>query len=262
MPTVLKAELVGISDTGKTISIKDSTGVYNAVSNPGGWNGPNTQVGDIELYLISLSHFSLGEVYWQRQVRVATQPNDQIYPEVNQIAGGEPVNIDSIKLGIANTQTTFSDGVYDINLHAILDDSITADGNKGENFLVPSVPTDVSEYDVIYAGGVVYDIDKSKPTNNNTVIYLVQELQATVASVQVGYKANVKVMKDLGLRTCLTNSTGNLGGCGCGSGGREKLLDIAIDQWFSELAFADGDYKTANDLVISAGMTCRKECGC
>lgn len=262
MPTVLKAELVGISDTGKTISVKDSTGLYNAVSNPGGWNGPNTQVGDIELYLISLSHFSLEEVYWQRQVRVATEPNDQTSPGVNQIAGGESINIDSIKLGIADTQNTFSDGVYDINLYAILDDAITVVGNEGETFLVPNVPTDVSEYDVVYVGGVVYDIDKSKPTNNNTVIYLVQELQAAVTSVQLGYKANVKALKDLGLRTCLTNSTGNLGGCGCGNKGREKLLDIAIDQWFSELAYAGGDYKTANDLVISAGMTCRKECGC
>lgn len=257
-----KVELVGISDTGKTIAIRDSTGFYNAVTNPGGWGTPNPEIGDIDLYLISLSHFSLEEVYWQRQVRAATEPNDQTSPGVNQIAFGEPVNIDSIKLGIDDTQNTFSDGVYDINLHAILDAAITVVGNEGETFLVPGVPTDVSEYDVVYAGGVVYDIDKSKDTNGNTVIYLVQELQAAVTSIQLGYKANIKALKDLGLRTCLTNSTGNLGGCGCGNKGREKLLDIAIDQWFSELAYAGGDYKTANDLVISAGMTCRKECGC
>lgn len=30
MPTVLKAELVGVSDTGKTIAVKDSTGLYDA----------------------------------------------------------------------------------------------------------------------------------------------------------------------------------------------------------------------------------------
>lgn len=257
-----KVELVGISDTGKTIAVEDSTGVYNAITNPGGWGSPNPEVGDIDLYLISLSHFSLKEIYWQRQVRAATEPNDQTQPGVNQIAGGATVNLDSVKLGIADTQNTFSDGVYDINVHAILADTIVAAGNSGENFLVPSVPTDVSEYDVVYVGGVVYDIDKSKDSNGNTVIYTVQELQANVAAIQLGYKANVKALKDLGLRTCLTNSTGNLGGCGCGNKGKQKLLDIAIDQWFSELAYADGDYKTANELVISAGLTCRKECGC
>lgn len=257
-----KAELVGISDTGKTMAVRDSTGFYNAVTNPGGWGAPNPEIGDIDLYLISLSHFSLEEVYWQRQVRAATEPNDQTTPGVNQIAGGIPVSMDSTKLGIDEVQSTFSDGVYDINLHAILEDSIAAVGNGGQNFLVPATPTDVSGYDVVYAGGVVYDIDKSKNTNGNTVIYLVQELLADVTTVQVGYKANVKALKDLGLRTCLANSTGNLGGCGCGSKGKRKLLDIAIDQWFSELAYADGDHKTANELVVSAGMTCRKECGC
>lgn len=257
-----KVELVGISDTGKTIAVEDSTGAYNAVTNPGGWGSPNPEVGDIDLYLISLSHFSFKEIYWQRQVRAATEPNDQTQPGVNQIAVGATVNLDSIKLGMAETQNTFSDGVYDINIHAILDGVIGATGVAGQTFLLPSTSEDVSQYDVIYAGGMVYDIDQSKDTNGGTVIYVVQELQANVATIQLGYKANVKALKDLGLRTCLTNSTGNLGGCGCGNKGKQKLLDIAIDQWFSELAYADGDYKTANELVISAGLTCRKECGC
>lgn len=259
-----KVELVGISDTGKTIAVRDVTGLYDPADNPGGWGTPNPEIGDIDFYLLSLSHFSLPDVYWQRQVRVATEPNDQLTPSVPDIANGNIVRMDSVKLGMSTDQKTFNDGVYDINVYAVLDYTITCTANNGATFLLPTNPIDVSMYDVVYVDGKLYDLDHSKDTAGGTVIYVVQELKMASGTMTIspGFRANVKTMKDLGLRTCIYNSTGNMYRVGCNKKCKQRMLDVAIDQWFAELAFEDEDYVAANELILSASKTCRKECGC
>lgn len=250
-----------VSDTAKTVYVPDATGVHNAVTNPGGYGAPNEEIGDIDYYVIQLSHLSLKEVYTQTQGRVADVPKVFNTPGINEIASGQesiPVNTYRTQIDPNTALKTFGDGVYNIDVSVIFDEAIAATGAKGDTYLVvDSTSWDSSPYDVIYAGGKVYDIDKSKDNNGGTVVYVVQELQDNVNNLVYGYKANAKVPITNDLDTCIKRRA--IKGCGCG---KSKVLDVWVDYLNSEMAFEDEDYQAANALILGAGNTCKGGCGC
>lgn len=260
MPLEFKISNPLVSDTAKTIYLTDETGAYDAVNNPGGYGSPNQEVGDIDLYVIELSHLSLKEVYVQTQGRAGTPPEVIITPAINDIANGNAdiaLNTYRLKIDDSTELKTFGDGVYNIDVSVVFNDVYAGTGGAGNTYIVPAVPF-VGDFDVVYAGGVIYDIDKSKDTNLGTVIYLVQELQDDISSFRVGYKDNVKLANDTSVKTCMTRKA--IKTCGCGKS--KRVIDVWVDYLNSQWAFDDEDYAAANDLILSAGATCKRDCGC
>src|SRR5690606_23085219 len=101
MPLEFKLSNPLVSDTAKTIYLTDETGAYDAVNNPGGYGSPNQEVGDIDFYVIELSHLSLKEVYVQTQGRVGTPPEVITTPPINTIANGNAdIALNSYRLKI------------------------------------------------------------------------------------------------------------------------------------------------------------------
>ena len=182
-------------------------------------------------------------------------------PEINVIAGGLspiPVNTYRTQIDASTDLKTFGDGVWNIDVSVVFDTDVAATGAEGAIYLIPTSPIDLSDYDVLYTGGKVYDIDQSKDTNHGTVVYIVQELEGAVTSFTYGKKANLKVPVTNDLDTCLKRKA--IKSCGCGKG--KKVLDVWVDYLNSEMAFEDGDYVAANDLILGAGNTCKGGCGC
>lgn len=260
MPLEFKISNPLVSDTAKTIYLTDETGAYDAVNNPGGYGSPNQEVGDIDLYVIELSHLSLKEVYVQTQGRAGTPPEVITTPPINDIANSNAdiaLNTYRLKIDDSTELKTFGDGVYNIDVSVVFDDVYVGAGEAGNTYVVPTAPF-VGDFDVVYAGGVIYDIDKSKDNNLGTVVYLVQELRSDVSSFRMGYKDNVKLANDTSVKTCMTRKA--IKTCGCGKS--KRVIDVWVDYLNSQWAFDDEDYAAANDLILSAGATCKRDCGC
>lgn len=63
------------SDSGKVLYLKDTTGVYDSVNNPGGWGGPNPDYSDISSWTFEIAIPGSQEFQYGITVANPTGPN-------------------------------------------------------------------------------------------------------------------------------------------------------------------------------------------
>lgn len=98
---LLKAETT-LSDSGKFLYLKDTTGMYDSVNNPGGWGSPNAAMNDMTSMIIEIALPGNPDFQYGISVSVPTTVNQVWTITPNQI--GLPVD------------SVFPDGMYTIRL--------------------------------------------------------------------------------------------------------------------------------------------------
>jgi len=251
-----KLEFVSIDKTGAIIKLKDSTGAYS-INNSTGYNFPNTSIGDISKVILTISEFDSNKVYKQTFSRVSdiAHPEYILTPTINQLTAGTEFEVSARSLGLSTIYTPFEDGVLNINMYSLTTNIKTGIiAAIGTPFILGSNLDSYLQYDSILIGDTIYDIDKTKTTNGGTILHLVQEILVTANSFTALYRANTKIIIDMGTKTYLYNLVGKLAhnSCDCNSKTKDLLLDIEIFKWASQYAYNSGDYIEANKLIKSA----------
>lgn len=136
-------------------------------------------------------------------------PDYIVIPNATQIVDGKAFEIDSYKLGITDeneSYESFRGGVLDINYYVITG-SIELEGEKGDEYLIgEDLHLIYENFDSIVAGGKIYKINKTIPTNAGTVLYLTKPLEEDVSEVEVAYRGNLKVKNDYDTRKILAKT--------------------------------------------------------
>lgn len=133
-------------------------------------------------------------------------------PKAQEIGNGKVFTVDSHKLGLSTSEqgySTFKDGVINVDAY-VGQQSISVTGVKDTNYLVGTNLTEIAtSFDAVIVGTDVYKIDKSKPTNAGTVLYLFEDLKSDVTSVTVAYRSNLKLYNNFRTK-CLIGKSAHI----------------------------------------------------
>lgn len=265
-----KLEFRGTDSTGRVITVKDITGVYDSVTNPTGYNNPNLNISDIENILFTISEYDSDTIKKLRFVRVVDplHPEYLLQPSIDDIANGvENVEFNSIVLGITDTQEglkAFSDGVYDINMYTLFD-QMAGTANKGDKVITGSGFTTVYDtVDFIEINNIIYTIDKSIPADDNNLT-LVEELEEDVNEFFQAYRSNIKGINSAASDCCGNQEAGKVSesDCSCNKNKFDALFKLWMYKIAATIDFNCDNYKRANDLLKASQKVCKSfNCKC
>lgn len=239
-----KVSVASSKSTG--IKVYDSTGVYNASTNPGGYGAPNEDSGDITAILVQMA--VIGETLPAATAFSAGERGDYISPI--------PVTIGT---------PTFADGVYDIRTLIGFAGPATVSASAGsKQFQLTSAST-------VFLVAVGFTIDSLDPEKlyridrtkvlNGTGGYVTDALPAaTNLNVTIYYEAQkYALVYDQG-EACLLEDISKLG-CGCNSEETLKLTEryaryLSMLQRFTR----EEDYQGAHKLALQLHNDCDPQC--
>lgn len=232
----VSTQFIGVNKDATELYIKDTTGLYVAGVNDGGYT--SVQIADIKEIIFTISDLSSSTVYSYK-----TEP-------INDVVSGKQITVTPAKLGATEEGLKFEDGVYDLNEYVVSNDvfSLTAAtaGNKFFTLSVAVTEDYLSQFDsVVDNNGVIYNIDKTQ-TFNATTVYTVEALVGTITVINPTFRANVKFYNT----TAFDYRLGQLAASYCTpcSNG-QTTIDTLYHKIMGEIAFEQGDYTVANKLI-------------
>lgn len=281
MSLITKVEHIDTDKTGRVITVKNTTGVYNVDTNPGGFGGINPPKSAVSYIVFGISDYDQSNYNYVRYVRTQDPNNPQylVTPNLDAILDGTPVELNSITLGITDPYgglLAFNDGVLDLNMYTAMNLFGGVVGNQGDIYIsVPPPNLSTINLDDIYynyhfimVGEDVYEIDHRIPTNNGTVLYLTEPLKVNIDSFYPVHVANTKIYNSRNSDCCIAAQAGKLSlteNCcrDCKDKTADNLFRVIMYKISAQLNFSSGDYEKSNDLLKAALRGCETlNCKC
>lgn len=170
MPLQPKLQVLSLSKDKTTITVKDITGDYNAVTNPGGFNNPGDAHQLVRSYygsaVIRINYFD-NDVYYDKEIQ---------FPQFIQLIDPESqggLAITAADFGIPGG--VFLDGVYDIEYYLGIpgDNGVVGDVGTTHYVLMGGDFADPLYFDGMFLfdnnyGNKFYLFDKTLPFSNNS----------------------------------------------------------------------------------------------
>lgn len=265
-----KLEFIGVDSTGRVITVKDITGLYNSVTNPTGYGSPNLEISDIDSILFTISEYDSDTLYKLRFIRVSdpNHPEYLITPSIDDIASGvSNVEFTSIVLNINEALDglrAFDDAVYDINMYTLFGQT-NGTGVLGQKIITgTNLDTIYNTVDFIVVDNNIYTIDKSVESDPNSLT-LVESLKENVTSFYQAYFSNVKGINGAASDCCGNQEAGKLAekDCNCSQDKFDSLFKLWMYKIAATIDFNCGNYKRANDLLKASQKVCKSfKCKC
>lgn len=256
MALKLKTEFLKQSRDGRSITLRDATGLFS-LDNLGGYGVQNPGIESIISYYFIVSRF-----YGQEDFVLHIDGTNPRLPTPLQIANGKEVvlNTDLLESGDGlGSSFIFVDGILDVNMYVEFPGmngvTITADTKAiyGGDF------TEALKADAVLVNGVIYEIDRGVPLNGSTVLYVTEEFTESATSFTSLYRSNVKVLADAMSRDMHDYACKRLRNT------PKSNEWIGVNTAASMRAAAYGffnkenpDYTEANDLIVSNYKLIRK----
>lgn len=225
--------LQSVSTDGKNIIVKETTGAYDAGTNPGGFGTPNPVVADFSLVVIQLLYLD----------------NSQSFLTTNDptaFMGGSNYSINSSILPTP-VDAAFKDGVLKVTSYAALTLATVA-GTAGNKYITGSLSNFLSADSMVDSFSNVYVIDTTQ-TNTSGQIYLTSALLQTITQASPSYSAYLYAMVYAGYVCSLTNAIGAMAQTCNEDDDAMTLYDLLLKKYSADFAFAAGDYVNANKAI-------------
>lgn len=237
MALILKPQFSYIDKSGKNIYVKETSGLYDATYNTGGFGLPNIDIDDIIKFVFTLSLYGSTDIFRLDEL------------DKTKVISGQDIQLNSVNLSGAEIALQFDDGVYDLNEYVEVNDVFDLlQAEIGDDFILLSTPITeeyLSKYDaIIGSDDVIYQIDKSR-IFVGTTIYLTTPLLATLTGFTICYKANTKFLNTREFDYLLGTYTTKV----CCNGSNKTSVDILYHKIMAEMAMDRGDYAAANQLI-------------
>lgn len=259
MGLLTKLSVIETAADASSITVLDSTGAYNAGTNPGGYGAPNPTAASVLYALIQLAHYDDLTSYGVKQV----DPED-IIPSL----GATGFVLTPSMFSAITPGSVFKDGVYDMKYNVMFNtpDNITVTPGSSR-FTMPNASTvfaDCVGFALSDEPDVLYYLDRTK-TLDNTGGYIVGTFAADITPIQAGRAAYETFLKILITRTgndCLNTDIALWSDQGCKN---EKFRDvwtrytmkIAMEGKFSQQLYMD-----AHRLAMKLESYCNSSNNC
>jgi hypothetical protein len=253
--------LVGIADPAATVTVKDGTGNYDAVTNPGGFGAPNPTYAALAGVILKMASFSNLDSYSTNRLSVDDQA--AIFSADGLVIGGASYS------GLL-TEGVFPDGVYEI-LHNLVypeaeEISFTA---LTKQFTLTGASTifasAVGFVIPAYSESKIFYIDRSK-TLNGTGGYITEAFPEGItvpAVIEVVYQGDLKIAILKEGNRCLLRDIGVWTENGCKDLEFRDILNRYMQKIAIETKFTQGYVYDAHNMIINLASYCDlTTCGC
>jgi len=262
-----KLSLLAQAPKDVSVTLKDSTGAYNATTNPGGYGAPNM--------ITPPPYIAIRARYWS-----AAAPYGHLI-DVGAILTAilSPAGTVLTPASFGLTATAFSPGVHHLTYYPCefkTVQGVLTQGSKvvtivpGGTQLPLSWESNVKGV-IFQAPGTskkIYLIDRTQPFNNS-VFSLTEpweEASNPTANIYVGPEADVKVLFQYAANQCVVDRISALfDSCTCNAGEEYELMQDTMQLRAAVADFACADYNGANNktgAVHNQCIECKTSCSC
>jgi hypothetical protein len=259
MPLAPKISVVSVDEiTALSVILKDSTGTYNASTNPGGYGAPNYATSDLDWAILYFRNYSDTDYSIQKLASV-----------VDILAAGQifgPVADDKI-----------ADGVWEVKYYPVIAHPVTPGVDTTVTWTVGSKTINLANADTLLAGAAgiilkniddkkIYFLDPSVALTSGTAT-VTETLPSTgTALVAITYEGDVRFMEPAGADDCIAKKTSKvLGACSCFSPEMQHLYLMMGKRQGANVHFTvKQNYQATHDIITQLAAECSNvsNCGC
>lgn len=240
----------------QTVTLKDTTGAYDAGTNPGGYGGPNYATTDLDWALIYLRNY-----------------DDPTYTiqKLSDLTGilGSGQNF----AGVSGAGR-FKDGVWEVKYYPVVAHPVTPDVDTPITWTPGTKTFTVASANTLLAGAIgilvkdisdikIYFLDPNVPLTSNTAT--VTELLPGTGTglLAIVYEADTRFLMPAAADDCLAKATGKwLWECTCLSPQAQELYLRMGKRSGADLHLAQGNYQAAHDLITQLAAYCDNTSKC
>lgn len=171
--------------SGREVVVQDSTGlVANGVID--GYQNINN---------ILSYYFSASGLVKESEYLFKIDGSDTYLPSLTNIAQGLPLTLKTEMFDEGDRSEIFKDGLLDLNMYVEFTGMTGVVIEKGTDYIVGGVFTEMYKADSVVINDVIYPIKKeSVNTNGDTVLYIIGEFEDNATSFTIAYRSNIKTL--------------------------------------------------------------------
>lgn len=251
MPLAPKISILS-TDTlqGKTVVVKDSTGTYNAGTNPGGYGSPNYATSDLDWAVIGLRNYSGTTVSYQK-IAVLTD------------ILGTGQSLTGLNNGV------FDDGVWELKYYPVVAHPVTPGVDTtitwvaGEKkFLLTNANTVLAGVTAILIKNIsdtkLYFIDTSQTITSGQAFVTEELPSAGTGFIALAYEAGSQFMIAAAGDDCIAKAVGRFvreGTCYFDETIKGIYLRMGKRQG-ADILYLNGNYQATHDLLVQLSQYC------
>lgn len=240
---------------GKTIKIQDTTGAYNAGTNPGGYGTPNYDSTDVDWVLLLLRNYST-----DKYTTIKLTSLTDLF--------GAGHTLDGLTDGV------FEDGVYELKYYPVIGNPVEDNTVTNVTWTLGSKTFALGNADTLLAGAMAIVLtDQSKlfyldpnnpPTSGQATVTEVLPSSGT-APLAIAYEADTRFLVTAAADNCLATDTGLIiKWCSCFD---ERMSNLFLRMGQREgvtIHFSKQNYQAAHDIITQLAAYCKNlsNCGC
>jgi hypothetical protein len=265
---MLAPKLTHLSTTpkGDSITVADTTGAYNATTNPGGYGVPNSTSPPLAV--------GIRPRYWSKTI-----PDGQFVsnnaPLITALLSSTGKSFKPVDFG--SSAEIFAPGVHHWLYYPLYSQTTVVTLTAGNTLVTVTGGTAPDTWDVAYKGIVfnngtlspkVYLIDRTKPVTalNFHVTEAWEGITSIGAAVLLGTEADLKILVQEPAKACVVDRISALfDSCTCNAGEEYELMQDTMQLRAAIADFACADYNGAHNktaAVYNQCAECKTSCSC
>lgn len=241
--------------TAASVTLQDTTGAYNAGTNPGGYGAPNYATSDLDWAVMYFRNYSDQDYTIQKLDSV-----------VDILASGQ------IFEGIEDGK--FKDGVWEVKYYPVIAHPVTPGVDTTITWTLGSKTFNLASASTLLpgvAGIILKDIDDKKiyfldpavPITSGTGTVTEQLPSTGTAQVALVYEADARFMEPASADDCLAKTTGKIiKDCVCWTPEMQELFLRMGKRQGADIHFAQGNYQATHDLITQLAAYCDNTSKC
>lgn len=258
MPLIPKITVTVVDEIlGKSITLQDTTGAYNAGTNPGGYGAPNYATTDLDWAILRFRNYK------------DTSYTDQKLSSLTAILGsGQAVS--GLEDGI------FPDGAWELKYYPVVAHPVTPGVDTAITWTVGSKTFNLANASTLLAGvkailvknlseTTLYFLDPDVAATNTQATVTEVLPAAGTGNIALAYEADTRFLAVSQADDCLAKETGKyVCECSCFDPQMQELYLRMGKRSAADIHFTKGNYQAAHDLITQLAAYCdnTSNCGC
>jgi hypothetical protein len=240
----------------QTVTLKDTTGAYDAGTNPGGYGGPNYDTDDLDWALIYLRNYD-DEGY-----------SIQKLSDLTAILGSGQ-NFAGISGG-----GKFKDGIWEVKYYPVVAHPVTPGVDTAITWVPGTKTFTVASANTLLTGAIgilvkdvsdikIYFLDPNVPLTSTTATVTELLPGAGTGLLAIVYQADARFLMPAAADDCLAKTTDKvLWDCTCFSPQMQELYLRMGKRQGADIHLSQGNYQAAHELITQLAAYCNNTSKC
>lgn len=257
MPLAPKISIINVDKIlAQTVTLQDTTGAYNASTNPDGYGTPNYATSDVNWAILYFRNYS-DEPYL---IQKLSDPTGIL---------GSGQNFSGLSGG-----GIFKDGIWEVKYYPVIAHPVTPGVDTTITWTPGSKTFSLASANTLLAGTIgiiikdisdikIYFLDPNVPLTSNTAT--VTELLPGTGTglLAITYQADTRFMMPAAADDCLAKTTGKvIKDCSCFTPEMQELYLRMGKRNGVDIHFTQGNYQAAHDLITQLAAYCDNTSKC